>query len=380
MFGYGARMRERSPSNRAADVLLAILLGYQLLLLAIWLKLDTRPPRMDESAQLWLAEYSFEQLRRFGVVDALKVPDLMSTKSGFVPFLSALTFFLLGDNERVATFVLNGASYLLLAVALRSLSLRLFEDALVGTASFALLTCGGMVVLFFHFYTVDPLLMSLVAFTVAAAVEIRARDFRLCGWTVALGCALLVGIGAKHLFAAFVAAPLLAVAVDGILHGVDSRGEQMTRILRQGLAVAPAVLLGAAYHVLNWFIIAELWKRATTAGFYADLGGSPPSHWMMWDELNRDVLRRVFPLGYAALPGILVLVLRARFALALLGCWCLGVWVVLLKAAAYPQLYYYMPIYPAIWLLLVGWLGRGPSGGFLRPVGIAACWPSRRPA
>jgi hypothetical protein len=366
--GYGTLMMKTDHGGRVANILLAVIFSYQLLLLAIWLKLDLRPPRWDESAQLLLAEYSFERLRQFDIIHALRATDLTLTKSGFVPFMSALTFFVVGNSERIATFVLQGASYLLLAVAMRSLSLRLFDDALVGAATFALLTCSYIVVRFSHFYMVDPPLMALVAFAVAAAVEIRARDFRLCGWTVALGCALLVGIGAKHLFAPFVAAPLLVVAVDGIRDGSDSRSVRVWRIVRQSLAVAPAIALGVAYHILNFAIIAEQLKRATTAGFYAELG-SPPSSWIMLVQLHKDLLNGLVPLGYAAVPGLLVLLVRARFALVLLASWCLGVWLVVLKTAAWPLIYYYMPLYPAAWLFLVGWLGRGPTGGFLRPAG-----------
>src|SRR5262249_23942378 len=155
--------------SRAADAILAILFGYQLLLLATSLKLDMRPPRWDESHQLLLAQYSFEQLRHFAIIDSLRVTDLTQNKSGLVPFLSAFTFFFVGNGERVATFILEGVSFLLLAVAMRSLSLRLFADSLVGVASFALLACSGTVILSSHFYSVDLVLTALVAFSVAAA-------------------------------------------------------------------------------------------------------------------------------------------------------------------------------------------------------------------
>lgn len=364
---YDGAMMKTRWGVRPADVLMLSILAYQIVMLAVWLELDMRPPRWDESSQLLLAQHSFEQLRHFKIIRALKVTDLTLTKSGFVPFLSAITFFFVGTGERMATFLLVSASYVLLALGMRTLALRLFEDVLVGAASFALVTCSGMVILFSHFYTVDLPLMALVTFTVGAAVEVRAGGFRLSGWTFALAGSLLVGIAAKHLFAPFVAAPLLVVVVDGLMHGDGAPAERFGRIVRQGLVVAPAILLGIGYHILNWAIVAEQLKRATTPGIFADLG-TAPSHWLMWSQLEQDLLKGIVPIGIVVLPAVGILLLRARFALVLLVSWCVGVWVVLLCTAAWPLIYYYMPLYPAAWLLLVGWLGRGRVKVLSRPL------------
>ena len=358
----------RNKSERAWTALLVALVAYHLLVLTLWLKLDLRPPRWDESTQLLLSLHSYEKLRQFQLFDALQITDVTLTKPGFVPFLSALTYFVVGTGERVATFLLNGASLVLLAAAMRSLGVRLFGDALVGVAGFALLMASGMVVLFVHFYTVDLALMALVAFTVAAALEVRAREFSLSGWTWALGAALVTGIGAKHLYAPFVAAPLLVVLADGLARRSVSWRERRRAILRQGLVIVPALLLGVAYHVVNWAIIAEQWKRATSPDFFADLG-TAPSHLLMLPQIDADLLHGILPLSIAVLVGGAILLARARFAFALLAAWILGVWLILLKAAAYPLIYYYMPAFPALWLVLIGWLGQGVLAPWLRSIG-----------
>jgi hypothetical protein len=50
--------------------------------------------------------------------------------------------------------------------------------------------------------------------------------------------------------------------------------------------------------------------------------------------------------------------LRARFALALLMIWIVGVTVVVAIAASFPVTYYFFPFYPAFGLLATGWLAR----------------------
>src|SRR5262249_730828 len=146
----------------------------------------------------------------------------------------------------------NAASLVLLGFAMRSLSLRLFGDALPAAAGLALMMSSFGVATFTHGYYVEMPLIALVTLTVAAAVEIRAREFAPTKWNWVLGLALLIGIPMKHLYLPFVAMPLLFVVIHYAVGGEGTRAERLQRLRRVATIALVATLLGLGYHILNW--------------------------------------------------------------------------------------------------------------------------------
>jgi hypothetical protein len=91
----------------------------------------------------------------------------------------------------------------------------------------------------------------------------------------------------------------------------------------------------------------------------------------MYGEIQLDLFHGVLPVAAVLVPSLVILALRARFALGVLGAWILGVWLVLMRAASYPLVYYYMPLFPALWLVVVGALGKGVLGRHARAPAVA---------
>jgi hypothetical protein len=363
-------------TGRRADplgniVLLAVV-AFLVVVLAAWFRLDTQPPRWDESHLLMLSEYSYEQLARGNLLGALHIERLTNVKTGMLPFLSAISYFVVGNDERLAAFLDNAAFFVLLAFAMRSLSLQLFGDALPAAAGIALIMSSTTFTLYSHSYNPDIALVALVAFTVAAAVEIRAREFAPSMWNWALGLALVIGIPMKHLYSPFVAMPLLFTAIHYAVGGAGTRAERRQRLLRVGTIALAATLVGLGYHLLNWRAVAELLLRAgdpaRTGGF-----GAPYGSLTLLQSLELDLFRTPVIGRLVLLVAAGVLFLRARFALTLLMVWIVGVAVAVAIAASFPFGYYFLPFYPAFALLATGWLGRPLVPQILRRFSAAVC-------
>jgi hypothetical protein len=349
-------------ASRRADLLGTIVLfavvAFHVVVLAAWFRFDTQPPRWDESHLLMLSEYSYEQLRLGHPLRALRIDQLTNAKTGMLPFLSAVSYFIVGDDERVAAFLENAASLVLLGLAMGSLSLRLFGDALPAAAGLALMMSSFLFATFTHGYYVEMPLVALVTLTVAAAVEIRAREFTRSKWNWVLGLALVIGIPMKHLYLPFVAVPLLFIALHYLVGGAGTRAERLHRLLRVGAIALVATLVGLSYHILNWRVVAELLLRAGDAARTGGIG-SPPTLTMLFRDMGQDVFREHLILGVLVLlVAAGALLLRARFALALLTIWIVNVTVVVAIAASYPLIYYFLPFYPAFAMLATGWLAR----------------------
>jgi hypothetical protein len=362
-------------------IVLLVVVAFHIILLALWFRLDTQPPRWDESHLLMLSEYSYAQLAAGHPLRALHIDQLTNVKTGMLSFLSAISYFVVGDDERLAAFLENAASLVVIGLAMRSLSLRLFRDALPAAAGFALILTSPLFATFTHGYYVEMPLVALVALTVAAAVEIRARAFAPSMWDWVLGLALLIGIPMKHLYLPFVAAPLTFTALHYLVVGQGTRTERLHSLLRVGAIALVATLAGLSYHVLNWRVVAEQLLRAGDAA-RTDGVGSPPALTTLFRQMGGDIFADYVVAAVVALfIGAGVLLLRARYALALLMLWIVGVTAVVALAASFPLLYYFLPFYPPFGLLATGWLARPlmpralglvSSGVLLVTVGAAA--------
>src|SRR2546421_53963 len=86
---------------------LAVLVASHLRASLAWPRIDHRTPRWDESHYLAISQHSYHALQRGDVVGALCLRGVTVTKPGLVPFVSALTYFLLGDGETLATYLVN---------------------------------------------------------------------------------------------------------------------------------------------------------------------------------------------------------------------------------------------------------------------------------
>lgn len=345
----------RSP-QMLGIFLLSIVTAYQLIVLAVWLKMDLRPPRHDESVLLAMSVHSFDHLRSGDIIGALRTFQIANTKTGLVSFLAALSYFPFGIRPGVATFLINGFSIVAIAVSMGALARRLFEDALVGAAAFSLLLISHMLAAWSHFFILDLPLTALVCLTLAAMLEVHANRFKFSPWLVVLAFALMTGIPTKHLFVGFVAAPLAFLFLDYVLRDAEPLELRLRRAAFVGGVSLFASLIGLSYHILNWPVVQEMLLRSTNSALTGG-AGEPPSLGLLVNQLNQDMF---YGYGaYALIPGFLALIFRRRFALVFLLVWIGSGIALVVKSASYPLLYYFLPIYPALALIAFAWLGRG---------------------
>jgi 4-amino-4-deoxy-L-arabinose transferase-like glycosyltransferase len=360
---------------------------FYLLVSLLWHRIDDRPPRWDESHYLTISQHSYHALQRGDVLGALSLRGVTSTKSGLVPFLSALSYFVVGDSEVTATLLVNFASMLLLFHVLLAAS-HAFTGRRAPGAIAALLFCNlPLVAVWCRYYQVDLPLTALVCYTVWLCVAIDRTGFADRGAFVRLAVAVALGFATKHLFVACVLPPLLLLCIRAVgpwrllTSPKRKRGDTSPSLALRAcegcsgsarsqaanaaaqprpwgffLLLAAGVALGGAYHLLNLHVIKE--HLARTKDFQLTGGWQTPlSAWACFLLfLANWGWSPTLTLTLAAVSTLLLLA-QGRWRVAyLVSCLAGGVAGVA-WATSYPLTYYFLPLAPFLCLLGVAFLG-----------------------
>lgn len=324
-------------------MLLVLMFGYYLWVDLVWHAIDQRSPRWDESHTLMISEHSYQALQRGDVLTALSLKDVSSTKPGMLPFLSALTYFAVGNSWVLATIIANAcAMFTILFVLLRA-GREFYDSAAVGAVAF-LCFCNVKVVLAFSgYYQTDLPLTAAVCATIWLCWLIDRRSFSGRLLPVLLAISIVIGMGIKHLYVVFVAAPLALLSVRAVTQvGWPPRYRRLERVyLLEWLFIG--VVLGTSYHLLNIHILQEHIARSKNAALTGGIG-APASPWTVFTQLVE-----VLPawLWCALLAGSMTWALLARRWRILYPALCIvGGFIGVSMTASWPLSYYFFPIMP----------------------------------
>src|SRR5438034_29330 len=119
MTAMDARERRNVYRPSLQAVLLLVSVSFVLLINAIWLAMNQRPPRWDESENLILAEIAYQRLI------ALDWAHLFSSdgtaRPNFIPLLTALSYFVVGRDYDLTVFLQNSLSLVITSLCLYDL-------------------------------------------------------------------------------------------------------------------------------------------------------------------------------------------------------------------------------------------------------------------
>src|SRR4029078_1347075 len=105
--------------------LFVIFLGFILLANAVWLSVDHRPPVWDFAENVLLAEIAYERFVTFDWGSLLSSD--YGVRPNFVPFLSALTFPIVGRDDKTTIFIQNAVSLAITSVCIYGIGRRLLD-------------------------------------------------------------------------------------------------------------------------------------------------------------------------------------------------------------------------------------------------------------
>ena len=196
------------PLYRHVSWQLVTLMGaliFVMIVNAVWLKIDHRPPRWDESSNLAYAERAFHLVREGKITEALNVGGAL--RPNFVPFLHSFLFSILGHSTKVAVLTLNSISLIFISLTLFGLGARIF-DRNVGLLACIIFLTFPSVSLWSRYYNLDLPLTAFLTSTVWAAVAIEQSEYKSKFLSVLLGVLIGVGMASKHLYSAFAFFPL----------------------------------------------------------------------------------------------------------------------------------------------------------------------------
>jgi hypothetical protein len=328
-----------------------VLFAFYVWIALVWHCIDTRPPRWDEAHGLMISQHSYQALQRGDIVGALCLKNVTNTKPGMVSFLSALSYFVIGDDPRVATFVINACSMLVIFLALVKMSVDLFDRVDVGLLACLLFANAGAVLVWTGYYQSDLPLVAAVCGTVVLCMAIDRHDFAGYKLAVLLALCLAVGISIKHLFVVFTAGPLAALALRAVIRSLRPLRVSFRGRVFLLAAMGVGVGLGVSYHTLNIHILREQLARSHDAA----LTGGPaevPSAWAMLMKVIEFLPPPAWLGLLLASTGVLVLRTRRQVVYPLLSV-ILG-YIGVGYVASFPMPYYFMPMIPFGCLLACG--------------------------
>ena len=335
-------------------VLLVLMFGYYLWIDLVWHAIDQRPPRWDEGHTLMIAEHSYQSLQQGELLKALSLKDISNTKPGMVPFLSALSYFAIGNSWVLATIVANAcAMFTILFVLLRA-GRDFYDSAAVGALAFLCFCNLNSVLVWSGYYQTDLPMTAAVCATVWLCWAIDRANFVGKGLAILLALSIAIGMGIKHLYVVFVFAPLALFIVRALVQFHPSFRIQFRQ---RGVLLAClfiGIALGTSYHLLNIHILKEHIARSKNAALTGGIG-SPQSSW------------KVFASTVSILPpwawGILLSVsfiwaMTARRRRMLYPVLCVvGGFFGVGLTASWPLGYYFIPLMPLGLFIAAGILG-----------------------
>lgn len=335
-------------------VLLVLIFGYYLWIDLVWHAIDQRPPRWDEGHTLMIAEHSYQSLQQGDLLKALSLKDISNTKPGGLPFLSALSYFAIGNSWVPATIVANAcAMFTILFVLLRA-GRDFYDSAAVGALAFFCFCNLNSVLVWCGYYQTDLPMTAAVCATVWLCWAIDRANFVGKGLPILLALSIAIGMGIKHLYVVFVFAPLALFIVRAL---VQFRPRFRISFRNRGFLLACLIIgiaLGASYHLLNIHILKEHIARSKNAALTGGIG-SPKSNW----EVFTSTVSILPPWAWGVLLGgstLWAMTVRRRRMLYPALCVVGGFFGVGLTAS-WPLGYYFIPLMPMGLFIAAGILG-----------------------
>ncbi|MBW2307158.1 MAG: glycosyltransferase family 39 protein [Deltaproteobacteria bacterium] len=338
--------------------LLIIWLGFVLFVNFLWMKIDHRPPRWDESTNLQMSERAHQLVKKFKIIEALHTQGI--TRPTFVPFLTGLSYFVVGHSTKRAVFLLNSVSFLIIFISIYALGTILYGKT-SGLLGCILFTCYSNIILWSRYYTLDIPLTAITSLTILLCVLTYKNEFRSVKWSMLLGFTVAVGMCVKHLYAGFVFFPMAYLCFSSLRDKDQSLAIIIRRRKHFFLFLALGLLAGLMYHVLNYQTLLELYRRATAplSTSLAGIGYIPPSVYeilsgFIYHELGGPFFTIIFLLGFAF---SLLKISKSHLFLYL---WLLGSFLLLLYVIKVTMPYYFHPVLPVFALLSSAWASWNP--------------------
>ena len=330
-------------------IILGLWIFFFLTINLIWHKIDHRPARWDESAQLYMSEYSYQKLQKLDILGAVKIDRISSTKAGGVPLISAFGYFIFGDSMKSAVFILISFSLVIITLSTYYLGKIVFNSFAGLLASILFITYQG-VFLWYKYYLPDLPLAAVVTLTVLLAVLIYKNDFKNNKLSAYLGGTIAIGMCIKHLYVIYVFLPLLFLF---ILSFFSKKNKSFYFLLFSG------VILGILYNVLNFGIIKEQLFRNfqhSSSGVSWYIRQNPKEYVnTLIDFVSFDVKTRlIFP--FIFLIGLIFSFIKINKAKIFIYLWIISSFLSLFYLIYSTMPYYFIPVLPAISLLTFSWI------------------------
>lgn len=339
--------------------ILVVFLCFIFVVNALWLAIDHRPPRWDESANLFLAEEAYQRLIDFDWSKLLLTNG--TARPNFIPLLSAFTFPLVGRDYATTVFIQSSVSLLIVSLCLYGIGTRMLGRT-AGLLAVALYNTLPGVALWSRYYTSDLPLTATTTSTIWLAILYLAEPTWRTRTSTLLGVSIGVGMCVKHFFPVFVALPLIYLLYV-LLKGSNWRLQTFLRTnFSLIFSLGGGIAFGLIYHlVINFQGFYDGILRAFFSdSVYGSLGYVAPR----WEQVLQGVFAFQFGnsfllLSTVVLGSFFILVLRppAHF---FIWYWLGGTFVFFVFVLGFTMPYYFHAVTPALALLASGWAMRGP--------------------
>jgi len=350
-------LKYRLTSASLPHILLLIWFIFYIYINFLWLKIDHRPPRWDESVHFFLSEYSFQKLQECDIINALNTDLISNTKPGFVSFLNGVSYFFIGHSSKRAIFLTTSLSLLIIFISMYIIGKELYNST-AGLLSCIIFSSYHGTFMWSRYYNLDIPLAAAVSLTILFIVLIYKKGFASKKLSLMLGISLMLGMCVKHLYVIFVFFPMLYLSILAFIKKGSNLKETIKERRHFFISVFTGILFGIFYHILNFNIVREQLARCFAPASSAISWYKPPdiftclkscSYFQLGTELEN-----FFLLLFAA--GFIVSCIRFSKVHIFLYLWFFGGLFFLLFIVYAKAPYYFSPLAPAFALISCGWL------------------------
>lgn len=257
-------------------VLLMAIIAFSIINAAVWLWIDTRPPRWDEAGYLTVSLRYHEALTDGGVGSFVRALTRVDRKRPTLVSAFATLGYLLFGRSTEAALVMHVAAFVVLLLAVYGLGSRLVSPAAGVLAAFFAATypsiCGLSHVFVFDFWNTA---------LVAAALYLLVRTEGFSHKWASLGFGIIVGLGllCRAFFPIFLFGPLLvslyAVRRVRTAYSEAQKEEWLQARLYWKHALAALLLVAAPWYLIN---LVPLTLRSLSAAYGAEAVGYGPAN------------------------------------------------------------------------------------------------------